>query len=527
MTGDINFPLTGWKSLAAGRLESASFFVHNMLEYFVCATSSTGDGLARNFKAIAAPDRKSIRLFQTGYIQKVEVANRSSLVFYRARCAPEMKTRADYKLRMCVTVSGEKREVAEDVLCDCTCPAGKGPKGSCKHLAALMYALEEFTRLGFTRDLATCTDVLQTWNQPSQKKSKPMKIEEMDWQRPAQSDASKEKRKRTAADIKDPRALSKRGCMQDSVTEHAYSSFTGHGPLLGLSLVAGDEAFQSVKKETRLRKQAEKQAPWLELRTAGVQLSDCDSEADCITPVPSDSEWMEETDEQYEWYGQNVVVSPDAAEAIHQATQTQSNSDRWRDERKKRITASVAHVVAHRRDTTDPSKLVQRIVERPSFTSEATDWGIQHEACGRSTYIATKHKEGRSVTVEPCGLIVSVAEPWLAASPDGRVGDNVLLEIKCPFSCRSVDFFAAASAVSGFCLEVRGKSLRLKRNHAYYTQVQVQMFVAGYPFCDFVVWRPDEVFIETIERDDVFLQSLLPNLRSFYFRFVLPVLASS
>ena len=30
----------------------------------------------------------------------------------------------------------------------CGCPAGKGPCGSCKHIAAVCYALEEFSHFG-------------------------------------------------------------------------------------------------------------------------------------------------------------------------------------------------------------------------------------------------------------------------------------------------------------------------------------------------------------------------------------------
>ena len=64
---------------------------------------------------------------------------------------------------------------------ECSCPAGKAPKASCKHLAALMYAFEDFCRHGYTRDIITCTDELQKWNQPAKRKSEPMKVSEMVW----------------------------------------------------------------------------------------------------------------------------------------------------------------------------------------------------------------------------------------------------------------------------------------------------------------------------------------------------------
>ena len=48
----------------------------------------------------------------------------------------------------------------------CGCPAGRGPNGSCKHIAALCYALEEFSRLKTSKAYVVCTSKLQTWNQP-------------------------------------------------------------------------------------------------------------------------------------------------------------------------------------------------------------------------------------------------------------------------------------------------------------------------------------------------------------------------
>ena len=59
----------------------------------------------------------------------------------------------------------------------CGCPAGKGPNGSCKHIGAFCYAFENFCILGSTPDFLTCTDVLQSWNQPRGPKVAPIPVE--------------------------------------------------------------------------------------------------------------------------------------------------------------------------------------------------------------------------------------------------------------------------------------------------------------------------------------------------------------
>ena len=48
----------------------------------------------------------------------------------------------------------------------CEYAAGKGPTGSCKHIAAMCYALEGFSRIHQLQDYVSCTSQLQTWNQP-------------------------------------------------------------------------------------------------------------------------------------------------------------------------------------------------------------------------------------------------------------------------------------------------------------------------------------------------------------------------
>ena len=81
----------------------------------------------------------------------------------KAICLPEMKKDRTYSLELVITPS---MEISRGI---CTCPAGKGPCGSCKRLAALCFAIEDFVK---TRTIAleqgeeACTSLLQKWNQP-------------------------------------------------------------------------------------------------------------------------------------------------------------------------------------------------------------------------------------------------------------------------------------------------------------------------------------------------------------------------
>ena len=77
-----------------------------------------------------------------------------------------------------------EKNTADITNAKCTCPAGQGPFGSCKHLSALCYALEDYVKL---RDIAmevgehSCTSLLQKWNQPRKRRLDSKKVQNTDF----------------------------------------------------------------------------------------------------------------------------------------------------------------------------------------------------------------------------------------------------------------------------------------------------------------------------------------------------------
>lgn len=97
------------------------------------------------------------------------------------------------------------------------------------------------------------------------------------------------------------------------------------------------------------------------------------------------------------------------------------------------------------------------------------------------------------MTVFDPELVVNLAYPYFGASPDGKVLDKSvsetfgLIEIKCPYKYRNATP-DEASRNQDFCLEKHNNILQLKRNHAYYQQVQCQLVICGQTWCDFIVY---------------------------------------
>lgn len=130
--------------------------------------------------------------------------------------------------------------------------------------------------------------------------------------------------------------------------------------------------------------------------------------------------------------------------------------------------------------------------------------------------------------VKASGFIINPDLPWIGASPDGMVtctchGDGVL-EIKCPFNSRDRSLNESCRD-SSFCLCIgEDGTMELKTDHKFMYQVQVQMHVSMVSYCDFIVWTPQEFFIQRIKYDPVFFHNAYLEVVEFIKTRVLPEL---
>ena len=111
-----------------------------------------------------------------------------------------------------------------------------------------------------------------------------------------------------------------------------------------------------------------------------------------------------------------------------------------------------------------------------------------------------KYEERSGTTTSECGLFISIATPMLAASPDRIVDGDTLLEVKCPFAAR--DKLINETSVP-YMKNVHG-ALQLDRKHAYFYQVQGQLYCADKKLCHFVVYTNKDMKVVHVMRDDTF-----------------------
>ena len=73
-----------------------------------------------------------------------------------------------------------------------------------------------------------------------------------------------------------------------------------------------------------------------------------------------------------------------------------------------------------------------------------------------------------------CGMVVSTAHPWLAATPDGWVSDSAaspsqgIVEFKNPYSYRDLAVSDAITAKKCDYLSINNGHITLKRTYSYY-----------------------------------------------------------
>lgn len=124
-------------------------------------------------------------------------------------------------------------------------------------------------------------------------------------------------------------------------------------------------------------------------------------------------------------------------------------------------------------------------------TSKAMRWGHLMEPGAKMNY---EMVTGLKVT--DCESIDHPTIENMSASPDGMVGEDGLIEVKCPFGMEMFMRYAM--------LVHNGEDLK-KVKPEYYWQIQAQLSVTGRKWCDFVVFDPylkTQIIVRRINRND-------------------------
>ena len=186
----------------------------------------------------------------------------------------------------------------------------------------------------------------------------------------------------------------------------------------------------------------------------------------------------------------------------------EQGTDEWFAIRCGKVTASrVADVIAMTKSGYSASRAnyeAQLICEiltsksAESFTNAAMQWGTEIEPLARAQY---ELKTGNMVN--QVGFVVHPMIEQAGASPDGLIGEDGCIEIKCPNTSTHLDTLLSQKVPS-----------------KYITQMTWQMVCTGRKWCDFVSYDPRlpenlQLYIERIELDEEYGKKLESEVKGF------------
>jgi YqaJ-like viral recombinase domain len=92
-------------------------------------------------------------------------------------------------------------------------------------------------------------------------------------------------------------------------------------------------------------------------------------------------------------------------------------------------------------------------------------------------------------------LFVDPSWPYLGASPDGLIGTEGLVEVKCLYAIGDQSPRDAAATTKGknMCVQFVNNELKIKVWHNYHYQIQGQLNIADRQFCDLVLYSIGEI----------------------------------
>ncbi len=182
----------------------------------------------------------------------------------------------------------------------------------------------------------------------------------------------------------------------------------------------------------------------------------------------------------------------------------EQRSPEWFEARKNRVTGSVVGAVLGLSPWMSKEDVMRSMVRstlgaESEFTGNiATEYGQRNEDGAIYDF---ELKTGLSV--EKCGFYTYGNK--YGASPDGLVGDDAILEVKCPFGLRDKENPEFKTA---------------DEQPHYKAQMMFEMLCSGRTKAYFYQWCPAADYLETIDFDPTWIEKNMPAIDSFYDEFL-------
>ncbi|KAL0829816.1 hypothetical protein ABMA28_003299 [Loxostege sticticalis] len=294
------------------------------------------------------------------------------------------------------------------------------------------------------------------------------------------------------------------------------------GTAVGPVAAAGPAGLAEVVERKREKERAQKRKSSLEHPAKKIKKVAVSKQND-YGPASSDPD-MSECDLEIakKEFLKNLATLTADRDGIERNTILQRDSSEWLEIRKNLITASNFGPVCKRQVSKDTAPLVKNILYKSNISHVVSiAHGIENEQ-----QALQKIEQQENVSIEPCGLFIDKDFPFIGATPDGLIGNDVLVEVKCPFAASKIGLTKAIEENKIQILKYNKKTrtTTINKRSNWFFQVQ-GLHVTGRRQCLFGIWAGEKepVHIERIEKDDEFWKSNMESkLSHFYHKCLLP-----
>lgn len=188
--------------------------------------------------------------------------------------------------------------------------------------------------------------------------------------------------------------------------------------------------------------------------------------------------------------------------------EVEQRSEAWFQQRLGKVTASrICDVMARTKSgyaATRANYRTQLILERltgrvePSYCNAAMQWGIDTEAEARRAYEFFVDRD-----VIETGFVDHHTIAWAGASPDGLVGNDGLVELKCPLPATHLETILTGAFAD-----------------KYVKQAHFQMACTGRSWVDLTSYDPRfpermRLFVKRVNRDEELIGEIETEVRGF------------
>jgi putative phage-type endonuclease len=144
--------------------------------------------------------------------------------------------------------------------------------------------------------------------------------------------------------------------------------------------------------------------------------------------------------------------------------------------------------------------VAERMTGHPQeqYKNAAMEWGNEQEPFARMAYESVQ-----GLLVDKTGFWKHLFKQWIGVSPDGLVGSDGLIEIKCPNTTTHLEYIFDDVVPS-----------------EYIKQIQCQLWVTNRAWCDFVSYDPrlppkNQLFIKRLHRDNQLIAVMQEEVDKF------------